>query len=244
MRSLQSIGFDIEHVPPDLAAITAATRNPPDLILIDWPTAAADGIQLCRSLRAVRETEDIPLVVLSDSADQEQRLKALEAGADECLTEPVTTRESILRIQALRRLFDHAASPRVLRYEHVEIDLDQYKVRRNGAPVSLTAMQFRLLRFLMEHPTTVFSRPQLLESVWQNAALDVGAVTACLVRLRRALNGAGGPNLIRNVPGCGYALDADGEEAAHASADSVGGRAKPHAGFTKIASVSEFSKLS
>ena len=97
----------------------------------------------------------------------------------------------------------------VLRYADIELDLNRFKVRRNGKFVPLSAMQIRLLRHFLENPEIVFTRKELLQSVWQNDEIDDGAVTACVSRMRSALNAVGGPDLIRSVSRIGYALDAE-----------------------------------
>lgn len=205
-KSLEALGYDVRQCPKGVAAFADFSQFRPDLLLLDCRTEFGAGMQLCRTLRAVPETSCVPVVVLAGG--EQYRVEALEAGADDCLTQPVSSRESVLRIRAFSRRAEFAAAPRVLEYEGIELDQDKYKVRRHGVRVSVSSMQFRLLRFLMENPTVVFSRHQLLESVWQNTRLDEGAVTACMARLRRALNAAGGTELIRNVPGSGYSLDA------------------------------------
>ena len=92
----------------------------------------------------------------------------------------------------------------VVRVGDLELDLHRYRVRRAGSSVPITAMQCRLLRYLMERPSTVVSRKRLLRDLWEDEALDEGTVTAGIVRLRRALGIVGGPDLIRNVRGQGY----------------------------------------
>lgn len=97
----------------------------------------------------------------------------------------------------------------VLRYADVEFDIGRLKVRRNGRYIRLSTMQMRLLRYLLEHPEVVFSRKELLDAVWGGEKLTEGAVTACMMRVRSALDAAGGPTLIRSIAGVGYALDLD-----------------------------------
>ncbi|MBA2466920.1 MAG: winged helix-turn-helix domain-containing protein [Sphingomonas sp.] len=97
----------------------------------------------------------------------------------------------------------------MLRYADLELDLRGHKVRRAGSIIWLSTLQLRLLTFLMENPAVVFTRQELLEAVWGDTTLDEGAVTVGVVRLRRALSSTGRPNLIRQVRGFGYALDAD-----------------------------------
>jgi len=219
MEALQTLGFDLEQCPGSVEAFARISRFRPDLLMLDCGSWFNGGMQFCRMLRAIPETSRIPLVVVAVGAKGEQRVDALKAGADDCLTQPISTHESILRIRALNCRVSHAAAPRVLHYEQIKLDVENYKVWRNEILVTMPLMQFRLLQFLMENPTIVFSRRQLLEAVWANRTLDEGAVTACMVRLRRALNAAGGPNLVRNVPGRGYSLDVlDGAKAPHARA--------------------------
>jgi DNA-binding winged helix-turn-helix (wHTH) protein len=99
----------------------------------------------------------------------------------------------------------------VLRYADVEFDTTRFKVRRDGRFVPLSTMQTRLLRHFLENPEVVFSRKDLLKAVWGNERVTDGAVTACVMRIRLGLNAAGGPELIRCIPGVGYALDADAQ---------------------------------
>lgn len=206
--ALQTLGYDLEQCPGSIEAFAKISRFRPDMLMLDCGVGFNDGMQFCRTLRAVPETSGIPLVVVAVGAQGDQRVVALEAGADDCLTQPISTHESILRIRALNRRVAHAAAPRVVHYEQIKLDVENYKVWRNDVLVPIPLIQFRLLQYLMENPTVVFTREQLLDTVWANRSLDEGAVTACMVRLRRALNAAGGPNLIRNVPGQGYSLDA------------------------------------
>lgn len=219
VQALQSIGYDLDQCPGTVAAFAEISRFRPDLLMLDCGSWFTGGMQFCRMLRAIPETSQIPLVVLAMGAESDQRIVALEAGADDCLTQPISTHESMLRIRALNRRVTHSARPRLLHYEQIKLDVENYKVWRNDILVQMPLMQFRLLQFLMENPTIVFSRQKLLEIVWANGTLDEGAVTACMVRLRRALNAAGGPNLIRNVPGQGYSLDVlDGAHLPHSPA--------------------------
>jgi DNA-binding response OmpR family regulator len=190
-------------------AMLVALESPPDLIFIDSRTSAIDAIQLCRSFRSVEETSRLGIVVVAPAASGNESLGFLEAGADECWTDAVESREFELRLKGILRRFESSRNLHVLRYADLELDLERYKVRRNGKLINVTPMQFRLLRHLMENPTVVFSRKTLLGEVWQGQQLDEGAVTACVVRLRRLLNAGGGSNLIKNIPAAGYVLDCE-----------------------------------
>lgn len=127
---------------------------------------------------------------------------------------------------------------RILRYADVEFDLGRLKVRRNGRFVRLSTMQMRLLRHFLENPEVVFSRKELLEAVWSGEGLTEGAVTACVVRMRSALDSAGEPSLIRSIQGVGYALDADADAepspGASRSKSRGGGSQSRHRGETAL----------
>lgn len=210
-RTLRPLDVFVRRSPGGSAAIKLALQSPPNLILVDAHDDLTDCLQLCRSLRSIDETSALPLIVLSSHASSQDRLRILESGADDCWTDSVDSREFDLRLKAISRRFESSSATQILRYADVELDLDRYRARRNGKLVALTAIQMRLLKHFMENPTVIFSRRQLLELVWGNPNLDEGAVTACVVRLRRALNAAGGPNLIKNVPCAGYSLDRDAD---------------------------------
>lgn len=220
-RVLNRLPVHVRCCDSGSTALKLATEAPPNLMLIDARADPSSSIQICRSVRSIEATSATPLIVLTGATSSELRLGILEAGADDCWTEQVDSREFVLRLQSFsRRLQSHPASP-VLRYADVELNIDRYRARRNGVPLDLTSMQLRLLKHFMENPAIVFSRQRLLEEVWGNPALDKGAVTACVVRLRRALNAAGGPNLIKSIPSAGYMLEAEFEAAAWSLDDAA-----------------------
>lgn len=218
LRAVAPVGLQVRACDGGSVALKLAVRSPPDLVLVDARADVAGSIQLCRSFRSVEETSRLPLFALAGETTQQGRLNFLEAGADDCWTEPVDSREFLLRLKAVARRFG-AGERHILRYADLELDLDRHRAKRNGAPVQVPPLQLKLLRHFMEHPTVVFSRKQLLEQVWDNPDLDEGAVTACIVRLRRALSAAGGPNLIHSVPYAGYVLEAEPETVSWSSGE-------------------------
>lgn len=220
-RTLHSLGFDVRWCESGPNAIESAIRSPPNLVLFDGRSHPLSSIQLCRSLRSIDEISNLPAVVLAGDASAQERLAMLEAGADDCWTEAVDSREFLLRLKGFARRFEAPPASRILRYADVELDVERYKVRRNGVPIELHAMQFKLLRHLMENSTIVVSLSQLREQVWHNPDVDEGAVRACIGRLRRALMADGGPDLIKNVPGAGYSIDGERLNARPASRRKV-----------------------
>jgi DNA-binding response OmpR family regulator len=208
--SLEHSAFDVHYSRPGPQAVAAAVKARPQVLLLDCRSNGAEALALCRDLRSEPELASALLVAIIGQDGGDLRSQALNAGADECFAEPSTSGELRRRFEAVKRRINEAAAPRgILRYADLELDLKRHRVRRDGAVIWLSALQMRLLQFLMENPAVVFTRQELLEAVWGDKTLDEGTVTVGVVRLRRALNSTGRPNLLRQVRGFGYALDAD-----------------------------------
>ena len=205
---LDEMGFDVQSTRIGAAAIMVAVETRPDLLIVDCRSNEPAGVQFCLSLRAESAIAGVPFLVMTTPEQEQCRVEALGAGAHDCLIDPITSGESLQRLRSVKRRLEHEEDGDVLSYGDVELNIRKQKVKRNGHLIPLTVLQMKLLRFLMEHPEKVFTREDLLDSVWGTHEVDEGAVTVCIVRLRRALN-AHGPDLIRLVPGSGYALDAD-----------------------------------
>lgn len=201
--------FDLLSCRPGAEAVAAAIHQRPQLLLVDCRIDESRGLQLCSTLRSLAELASTFLVVITPGGREELRIRAFEAGADDCFAEPATTAELGSRLDSIRRRIRQDSPSDLLTYADVELDLRRHKVRRAGATIALSSLQMRLLKYLMENPAVVFTRQELLEAVWGDNKLDEGAVTVGVVRLRRALNSTGRPNLIRQVRGIGYALDSD-----------------------------------
>ncbi len=207
-RSMEPIGLQLLGCETGSDALRLTLESPPHLIVFDSRDDPLASLQLCKSLRSIAETDGIPLIVLCGAARAEERVRILEAGADDCWPEPIESREFHLRLKAFARRLEALNAGNILRYADIELDADRYRAKRGGTAIDLTPMQLKLLRHLMLNPSVVFSRKRLLNEVWEKPDLDQGAVTACVVRLRKSLNKAG-PNIIKHVPFAGYVLEAD-----------------------------------
>lgn len=190
------------------AGLSRAIDLPPDVIMISNSSGHDAMLQLCRSLRSAPVTAALPIACLWDgSANENDRIAVLEAGADEIILLPLEQRESLLRLASIGRRWQRQAESReLLVYGDIKMDMKSHKAWRNGALLDLTQKPFQLLHYLLSHPTRVFLRHELLSELWGSRSIDEGAVTACMARIRRALSDAGGPEVIRSVNG-GYALD-------------------------------------
>ena len=151
----------------------------------------------------------MPIVMLTARGEEGDKLRGLDSGADDYVTKPFSPSELIARIRAVLRRTKPVPADEVLRYEDLTMDLAAHRVRRDRREVHLGPTEFRLLRYLLEHPGRVFSREQLLDGVWgRDVYVEPRTVDVHIRRLRKAINGPQDADLIRTVRSAGYALDA------------------------------------
>lgn len=187
-----------------------ATEMPPDLILLDWMLPNLSGIEICRRLRRANETANVPIILLTARAEEADRVRGLETGADDYITKPFSPRELIARINAVLRRVRPGLSGKLLTYADIQLDGTSHKVVRGNTSIHLGPTEFRMLRHFLENPGRVFSREQLLDAVWgHDVYVELRTVDVHIRRLRKALNVNGLPDIIRTVRSAGYALDAE-----------------------------------
>ena len=215
-------GFRTKHCVLGVSAVTTAVKQMPDLIVVDCRYAESTALQVCQSLRALPELGEVPLFAICWDGPSDVQSIGSRSGVETLLTQPVSARELLAKFHSARAKQAEPKELQVLRYADLELDERRFKVHRNGQHIKLPMLQFRVLRYLMEHPGIVFSRRELLEAVWGDTSLDEGTVTVCLVRLRKALLSCGGSDCIRHVRGIGYSLDADFSVRPSAAAAAAG----------------------
>jgi len=202
--------FDVAPTPDGEEALILAQERTPDIVLLDWMVENLSGIEVCRRLRRMPETANVPIIMLTARGEEEDRVRGLETGADDYVTKPFSPRELIARVNAVLRRVRPALAGEVLSFSDLEMDTVAHKVRRAGNLVPLGPTEFRLLRHLLEHPGWVFSRERLLDSVWgQDSEIELRTVDVHIRRLRKAINAGDRPDIIRTVRSAGYSLDAD-----------------------------------
>ena len=202
--------FDVSQTPDGEEALIRAQERTPDIVLLDWMVENLSGIEVCRRLRRMTETANVPIIMLTARGEEEDRVRGLETGADDYVTKPFSPRELIARVNAVLRRVRPALAGEVLSFGDLEMDTVAHKVRRAGDVVPLGPTEFRLLRHLLEHPGWVFSRERLLDSVWgQDTEIELRTVDVHIRRLRKAVNAGGRPDIIRTVRSAGYSLDAE-----------------------------------
>ena len=188
------------------AARDAIKRADPDLVVLDVMLPGTDGLELCKWIRS---TSELPVIMLTARGEEADRIVGLELGADDYVTKPFSPRELAARVRSvLRRATPADADVERLAFGDVELELATRDAWKAGADVRLTAKEFDLLWFLASHPRRVFSRDQLMSSVWgYTAALDTGTVTVHVRRLREKLEDSPSePRHLQTVWGVGYRL--------------------------------------
>jgi two-component system, OmpR family, phosphate regulon response regulator PhoB len=204
-------GHQVERTADGEEALLLASEAAPDIVLLDWMIEGLSGIEVCRRLRRLPDTANVPIIMLTARAEEEDRIRGLDTGADDYVTKPFSPRELVARVNAVLRRVRPALAGERLSYAGIEMDLGDHKVRRDGAALALGPTEFRLLRHFMEHPGRVFSRERLLDSVWgRDSDIEPRTVDVHIRRLRKAINRDAQPDLIRTVRSAGYALDAEG----------------------------------
>ena len=204
-------GFEVRATSDGETALRIARDDPPDLMLLDWMLPGFSGIEVCQSMRRQSSTQGVAIIMLTAKTGERDRISGLEAGADDFVAKPFSPRELIARSRAVLRRVKPSVGGTTLAYADLWMDVDNFRVKRDGKTLSLGPREFHLLRHFMENPRRVFSRERLLTAVWGGGA-DVGArtVDVHIRRLRTTLNHGGAPDLIRTVRSGGYALDHEG----------------------------------
>lgn len=206
--NLEHHGFEVSAVSDGEDALVAVAENPPDLILLDWMLPQLSGIEVCRRLRRRPESKQLPIIMLTARGEEADTIRGLDSGADDYVTKPFSPTELVARVNALLRRFRPALSDEHISIDGLRMDLAAHRVYRNEREVKLGPTEYRLLRHFMEHPGRVFSREQLLDSVWgRDVYVELRTVDVHIRRLRKALNEGGEADIFRTVRSAGYALE-------------------------------------
>ncbi|MGD9734791.1 MAG: response regulator [Solirubrobacterales bacterium] len=207
--SLDAAGYAVTTAPDGASALSAAALRQPDAVVLDLRLPDMDGVEVCRRLRA---WSDVPVIVLSALDAETEKIDALDAGADDYVTKPWSVGELLARLRAsLRRAPDGTDGETTVRFGDVEIDLALDTVRRNGEPVHLTPLEYRLLAVLARSPGRVLTHAMLLREVWGLAYQgETHYARVYMARLRRKLEAdPSRPRHLLTQSGVGYRLIAD-----------------------------------
>jgi two-component system phosphate regulon response regulator PhoB len=206
--NLESEGFFVEHVDRGDEAELRLAEAPPDLVILDWMLPGVSGLEICRRLRARDDTRDMPVIMLTARGEESERVRGLSVGADDYVVKPFSTPELMARVHALLRRARPERVASRLTAGDIDLDRETRRVKRGGRDIHLGPTEFRLLEYFMEKPGRVFTRAQLLDSVWgMSAEIDERTVDVHVGRLRKALIRSREKDPIRTVRGAGYSFD-------------------------------------
>jgi len=167
VHTLERSGYEASFVTSGTDGLASVRARPPDLVVLDRMLPGMDGLEVCRALRASRLTAAVPVIMVTARAEEADRIAGLELGADDYVTKPFSPREVVARVKALlRRTQRTPPADEVLRYGSLAMDLSSHVVTDAGREAHLTAKEFLLLQYFLEHPGRVLSRDLLLSDVW------------------------------------------------------------------------------
>ena len=179
----------------------------PDLILLDWMLPGESGLSLAKKWRAEPRTKDVPVIMLTARGDEMDRVAGLDAGADDYMAKPFSTKELLARVRAVLRRRGPDLTREILTVAGLTLDADTHRVSYFGEPLKLGPTEFKLLQYFLGHAERVHSRGQLLDKVWgDHVYIEERTVDVHVKRLREALGAAGA--MIETVRGAGYRLTA------------------------------------
>ena len=207
--NIEKNGFLVKSATNGEDALLLIKEEIPSLAIFDWMIPEPNGLELCKILRRKQETSNLPIIMLTAREEEEDRIRGLEYGADDYISKPFSPAELIARIKALIRR-STSTQNNILEFEDIKIFDNEHKVFRGKTRIHLGPTEYNLLKHLMENPCRVFSREQLLDSVWGHGIyVERRTVDTHIRRLRKSLNIEGKKNFIRTIRSSGYSIDKD-----------------------------------
>jgi DNA-binding response OmpR family regulator len=201
---LSSDGYQVSVAHDGMTGLAIARETTPDLAILDWMLPGLTGVELCRRLRTTGNK--IPIILLTARDEVSDRVQGLDAGADDYMVKPFSIEELLARIRAHLRRTEETEED-ILRFEDLSLNRLTREVHRGQRSIELTAKEFDLLEYLMNHPRQVYTRDQILEKVWGYDFMGDSNIIEVYIRyLRLKLEEQGEKRLIHTVRGVGYAL--------------------------------------
>jgi len=205
--ALTSSGFLVEEASDSEEAFRKINSQLPQLFILDWMLPTSSGIDIMKRLRSDPITRDIPIIMLTSRAEEENKVKSFHFGADDYIVKPFSPRELIARIKAVLRRGSLGSDSEKLSFELLEINLNNQTICVDDNSVKVGLIEFELLCFLMRHPNRIYSREQLLMRVWGcDTVVDDRTVDATIKRLRQALQPYDYHKYIQTSRGSGYSF--------------------------------------
>ncbi len=207
---LEGAGYALKVFPSGSAVISESERQKPSLFVLDIMVPGKDGLELCRQIRRTPTLAAIPVIFLTAKSGEADRILGLELGADDYIAKPFSPRELVARVKAVLRRFERPLSNTPSRVGEIEIDPGAMTLTVRGNIVATTATEFRLLDYFIRHMGRVFTRDQLLDSVWRDTAyVTPRSVDVYVRRIREKIEpDPENPRYLRTVRGAGYRFEA------------------------------------
>lgn len=206
-HNLEKEGFVVSSSTNGNDGLKELKKFEPNLLLLDWMLPDLSGIDVCKSLRRDKNYKNLPIIMLTAKGEEEDKVKGLESGVDDYITKPFGFNELMARVKALLRRSDPKTVSDDLIFEDLKLDRTEKRVFRDNNEIHLGPTEFRLLEFFLLNPKRVFSRDQILESVWpNNINVESRTIDVHIRRLRQSINLSGKKELVRTVRSAGYSL--------------------------------------
>lgn len=208
--NLEREDFHVTAAHDGVSGLAQVKKSPPDLLLLDLMLPKLSGLEICKQVRRDQSLNRLPILMLTARGDEADRVLGLELGADDYVTKPFSPRELVARVKALLRRTEPATEvAKLIEVGPLRIDPASYRVTRRGKPVALSTLEFRLLYFLASRPNKVFSRDQLLDTVWGTERfVTPRSVDVYIRRLREKIeSNPEDPVHLKTVRGAGYLFE-------------------------------------
>jgi two-component system, OmpR family, phosphate regulon response regulator PhoB len=202
---LETAGFKVVEAEDYDVALDLLIEPYPDLVLLDWMLPGGSGIQFAKKLKQHEFTRDIPIIMLTARGEEEDKVRGLEAGADDYVTKPFSPKELIARVKAVIRRASPTSNEEPVEFDGLSLDPVSHRVMVQEEPLDIGPTEFKLLHFFMTHSERVYSRERILDNVWgTNVYVEDRTVDVHIRRLRKAISKYGHDNMIQTVRGSGY----------------------------------------
>ena len=206
-HNLEKNGFIVSSSLNGNDGLKELKKFQPDLLLLDWMLPDLTGIEICKNIRKDNSFKNLPVIMLTAKGEEEVKIKGLNSGVDDYLTKPFSFNELMARIKAVLRRSNPNTVSDNLKFDDLMLDRIEKRVFRDGQEIKLGPTEFRLLDFFLTNPKRVYSRDQILESVWpNNVNVESRTIDVHIRRLRQSVNLKNKKELIRTVRSSGYSL--------------------------------------
>ncbi len=203
--SLMQSGYIVLQAKTALEAFKLLDDVTPDLVIIDWGLPQISGLELVQRIRDNEVIADMPVIMLTARAQEEDKIKGLETGVDDYMTKPVSIKELQARIKAQLRRSSGFKKSHIIEVSDIKMDLDSHSISIGNHELSLSITEFNLLKLFMKNPNKLLSREQILNHVWgRNSFVELRTVDVHILRLRKALKKHNAENMLKTVRGAGY----------------------------------------